>query len=230
MWEFKKMKQQLYNILKNKKVVNAALTVPAIALGTMSGSCAAGCPYGLVNDPYPGQCPRYTDLNGDGICDLSQTGTLTSTNSGTTDSSSPTNNSSDNSNSTVNHDPQNGGDGSNFSDGADFNVIPISLIIIGCYLFTHLLFSRGILSRKKHRRIWNLVLTAGFVGTGFTGTLLLLLINLGIKTALNPSIDYWHVELSILMVIAVLIHMHIYRKPLKRMFKIFGSLQKPKIS
>ncbi|UTB31845.1 MAG: hypothetical protein NKF70_10055 [Methanobacterium sp. ERen5] len=75
-----------------------------------------------------------------------------------------------------------------------------------------------------------MVLTAGFVGTGFTGALLLLLINLGIKTALNPSIDYWHAEVSILMVIAVLIHMHIYRKPLKRMFKIFGSLKKPKIS
>ncbi len=228
MWEFKKMKQQLYNILKNKKVVNAALTVPVIALGTMSGSCAAGCPYGLVNDPYPGQCPRYTDLNGDGICDLSQTGTLTSTNSGTTDSSSPTNNSSDDSNSTVNPDTNNGGDGSTFSDGTDFNVIPISLILIGSYLFTHLLFSRGILSQKKHRRIWNLVLTVGFVGTGFTGALLLLLINLGIKTALNPSIDYWHAEISILMFIAALIHMHIYRKPLKRMFKIFGSLQKPK--
>lgn len=29
------------------------------------------CPFGLVNDPYPGQCPRYTDLDGDGICDYS---------------------------------------------------------------------------------------------------------------------------------------------------------------
>ncbi len=222
------MKQQLCNILKNKKVVNAALTVPAIAVGTMSGSCAAGCPYGLVNDPYPGQCPRYIDLNGDGICDLSQTIASTSTNSSTTDSSSSTNNSSDDSNSTVNLDSNNGGDGSTFSDGSDFHVLPLSLIIIGSYLFTCLLFSRGILSQKKHRRIWNLVLTAGFVGTGFTGALLLLLINLGIKTALNPSIDYWHAEISILMVIAVLIHMHIYRKPLKRMFKTFGSFQKPK--
>jgi hypothetical protein len=32
------------------------------------------CPYGLVNDPYPGQCRRYVDLNGDGICDLSALG------------------------------------------------------------------------------------------------------------------------------------------------------------
>jgi len=30
------------------------------------------CPKGLVNDPFPGECRRYEDTNGDGICDLSQ--------------------------------------------------------------------------------------------------------------------------------------------------------------
>lgn len=30
------------------------------------------CPFGLVNDPYPGSCPRYIDTNNDGICDHSQ--------------------------------------------------------------------------------------------------------------------------------------------------------------
>lgn len=30
------------------------------------------CPYGIENDPYPGQCGRYTDDNGDSICDYSQ--------------------------------------------------------------------------------------------------------------------------------------------------------------
>lgn len=30
------------------------------------------CPYGLVNDPYPGKCRRYVDANGNGYCDLSE--------------------------------------------------------------------------------------------------------------------------------------------------------------
>ncbi|MCE5255082.1 MAG: hypothetical protein LLG45_12920 [Actinomycetia bacterium] len=30
------------------------------------------CPRGLVDDPFPGECRRYKDTNGDGICDLSQ--------------------------------------------------------------------------------------------------------------------------------------------------------------
>jgi len=32
------------------------------------------CPFGLVNDPYPGRCRHYRDSNGDGICDYSVTG------------------------------------------------------------------------------------------------------------------------------------------------------------
>ncbi len=32
---------------------------------------SVACPFGLVNDPYPGECPRFTDLDGDSICDYS---------------------------------------------------------------------------------------------------------------------------------------------------------------
>jgi hypothetical protein len=35
-------------------------------------SIATACPYGKVNDPYPGACHRYADLNGSGLCDLSE--------------------------------------------------------------------------------------------------------------------------------------------------------------
>lgn len=31
------------------------------------------CPRGLVNDPYPGSCGQYIDVNQDQLCDLSQT-------------------------------------------------------------------------------------------------------------------------------------------------------------
>ena len=30
------------------------------------------CPFGLVNDPYPGECGRYVDQNENGICDHSE--------------------------------------------------------------------------------------------------------------------------------------------------------------
>jgi hypothetical protein len=235
------MKKWLIEKLDGKeKLITAGLTIPIIAAGTMSGACAAGCPYGLVNDPYPGQCPRYIDVTGDGICDLSQAAS-----SATTTQTSATN--SDNSNSAAGDHAANGsyvdtntvnsqdnvnasalsdsGSGLNsFGDGGGYHVLPVSILLLGGYFFTHFLFNKGILSRQKHRRLWNLLLTAGYAGTGITGLLLILIINLGIKTALNPDITFWHGELAILMVITTLVHLHIYRKPVKRMFKmIFGS-------
>ena len=35
---------------------------------------AVACPFGEVNDPYPGNCGRYVDVNENGICDLSEPG------------------------------------------------------------------------------------------------------------------------------------------------------------
>lgn len=40
---------------------------------------ATACPFGLVNDPYPGQCGRYTDRNGNGLCDFSEVAQATPT-------------------------------------------------------------------------------------------------------------------------------------------------------
>lgn len=231
----------------NEKIVSAALTAPIIAAGTMSGACAAGCPYGLVNDPYPGQCPRYIDITGDGICDLSQaaasTSTTTSTTSNSDSSSSQSSGNNDQSASnsasdtgTVDHndstnastipDSGSGLDSSAFGEGGGYHVLPISILLIGGYLFTHMLFSRGILSQQKHRRLWNLLVTGGYIGTGITGILLTVMINLGVRTFLNPTITFWHAELAVLMVIGTLIHIHLYKKPFKKMFKVLFGFKK----
>lgn len=213
-----------------QKILGTLAAVPFIAASSMQGACAGGCPYGLVNDPYPGNCSRYIDLNGDGICDLSQSVTTTST---TTDSSTssqdvdtsvngdPSN--TDPSNATIVPDSGNLDSGSIQMDPNNYHILPITLLILGGYLFTYYLFKKGILKPQKHKRIWNLLLVGGYLGTGVTGILLTLMINLGISTIYNPSINYWHAEMSILMVVGTLIHLHIYKKPFKNMFKVlFG--------
>lgn len=225
-----------------QKIIGTLATVPLIAASNISGACAGGCPYGLVNDPFPGNCSRYIDLNGDGICDLSQSVTITSTNTDTSsssDSSSSTqivdsngngahesnNINSDLSNASVTQDPSTGGLDNNSTtiDGNNHHILPITLLIIGGYLFTYYLFKKGILKPQKHKRIWNLLLVGGYLGTGITGLLLTFIINLGISTIYNPGITYWHAELSILMVVGTLIHLHLYKKPFKNMFKVlFG--------
>ncbi len=49
-----------------------AATEPTIASDTTTPT--PSCPFGRVNDPYPGQCNRYVDNNHNGICDLSEPG------------------------------------------------------------------------------------------------------------------------------------------------------------
>ncbi len=50
---------------------NILALLVVIALSS-SVSAEVECPFGLVNDTYPGDCGRYIDINGDGICDYSQ--------------------------------------------------------------------------------------------------------------------------------------------------------------
>lgn len=38
----------------------------------VSKNVIQSCPYGLTNDPYPGQCVNYIDSNGSGYCDFSE--------------------------------------------------------------------------------------------------------------------------------------------------------------
>jgi hypothetical protein len=223
-----------------QKILGTLAAAPLIAASTMSGACAGGCPYGLVNDPYPGQCSHYIDIDGDGICDLSQSVAATSTTSSQSTSYSSSQNTAPDSSSGV-QDVQNGSsDPSNASaiqdhgiggfesgtppnDASNYHVLPITLLLIGGYFFTYYLFRKGILKPQQHKRIWNLLLVGGYLGTGATGVLLTLMINLGISTIYNPAITYWHAELAILMVLGTLIHIHIYRKPFKNMFKVlFG--------
>jgi len=222
---------------QKQKIIGAAATVPIIAVSAISGVCAGGCPYGLTNDPYPGQCHLYTDSTGDGICDLSQAAAAASTQStepntnsnGDTQNTPSTGSSGDNisngtsdqsnTSATTVHDPSSG-TGDSLNTGNDYHIIPVSLLIVGAYLFTHYLFSKGILKPKKHKRIWNSMLMAGCIGSSVTGVLLIYMINLGIGLVYRQGLSYWHVELSLLMVIAAMIHFHIYRKPFKNMFKV----------
>lgn len=250
-----KIKDVLASLPVKEKVLASLATIPLIAAATMSGSCAGGCPYGLVNDPFPGQCRHYIDSSGDGICDLSQVIASTSTSAtsdqaSNTDPGSPSTSSSSSSDSNqLDPGSSNGSDnasvvsdtGSSGSDGAslgadgyNYHVLPISFLLIVSYMFTYFLFQKGILKPKTHKRLWNLLVTVGYAGVGVTGILLTLMVNLGIK-AYSQGITFWHAETAVLMVIGTLIHLHIYRKPLRRMFKVLfrwesSSPRKQKVS
>lgn len=173
------------------------------------------CPYGLLNDPFPGQCPRYVDTNQDNLCDHSESpssGTLT--NSSTTQSNDSVN-SKNNSN-------------SSFSDIQDassvppenYNLIPLITTTLIIYLITYLLYLENRMKRSIYYAIWKYVLMVSFILTGVTGLILGIFINYGIQTSWNLTIDFWHAEFAIVMALSTLTHIHLYWKQVKKVFKI----------
>lgn len=174
------------------------------------------CPYGLLNDPYPGQCPRYLDTNQNNICDHSE-----SPSSGSLNNSSITtqaNESSANDKNSTNN---------SFSDiqqarsvpSQSYNLIPIATTTLILYLITYLLYLEDRLKRSIYYVIWKYVLMASFIVTGVTGLILTIFINYGIQSSWNLTIDFWHAEFAIIMAVSTLLHIHLYWKQVKRVFK-----------
>lgn len=175
------------------------------------------CPYGLLNDPFPGQCPRYLDTNQNNICDHSESPSSGSVNNSST--TTQTNESSVNDKNNSN---------SSFSDiqqassvpSQSYNLIPIATTTLILYLITYLLYLEDRLKRSIYYAIWKYVLMASFIVTGVTGLILAVSINYGIQSSWNLTIDFWHAEFAIIMAVSTLLHIHLYWKQVKRVFKV----------
>jgi len=168
------------------------------------------CPYGLVNDPFPGQCPRYEDTNQDNVCDHSQ---------------SPPRSSSKNS--SENRDTDRNAANISSSDiqnaksvpSENYFLVPLSITTLIIYLVTYLLYLENRLKRDFFYKIWNYVLIISFLVTGATGLILMIVITQGITSSWNLAIDFWHAEFGIIMVVSTLFHFHLYWKQLKMVVK-----------
>ena len=56
-------------------LVSGCESVEEVEHGSTEARVQTECPYGEVNDPYPGKCGRYIDENDNGICDNSEPST-----------------------------------------------------------------------------------------------------------------------------------------------------------
>ena len=141
------------------------------------------CPYGLVDDSYPGQCGRYVDANQDQICDHSQP---------------------EPEKILISPEPVFGSE-TPASVGAktDYLVLPLSLGLVLAYLASVGLVSAKIITKLNQGRFWNVILAAAFLGVGFSG----LILALGLKIAWPFRMIFWHVEMGVVFVLLALIHL-----------------------
>ncbi|MGF7119317.1 hypothetical protein [Methanobacterium oryzae] len=99
----------------------------------------------------------------------------------------------------------------------NYNILPIILIVIILYLVTYLIYDTKIIKRRTFKQIWSIILVACFLFSGISGIILSILSDYALIFPLGFNLLFWHVELSIIMAITSILHIHIYWKAFKRL-------------
>ncbi len=147
------------------------------------------CPFGEINDTYPGNCGRYIDTDNDGICDLSQPAPEDRV------------------------EQKEGIEGGNSSikmesggRGIDYFFIPIALLLVVLYLISLILSKKKKIKAVQHRKIWNILLLVTFLVSGILGILLVLKVSFGIEIPSYSDALFFHVEFGIAMTFISIFH------------------------
>ena len=167
-----------------------------------SASAWENCPFGEVNESYPGTCGRYIDTDNDGICDLSQSPPETRIQSSEENS--------EESQVTINEIKTS-------EVRINYYFIPILIILIIFYISTYMLGHKEIIKKVQHRKIWNIILLITFLVSGIFGLILALSISSGIRLSFYADLLFWHVEFGIAMAIISMFHIVWHWKYYKNM-------------
>lgn len=89
---------------------------------------------------------------------------------------------------------------------APYLLIPVGLGVLLSYFFSHLLLWLGTISKKNHRRFWNVVLLITFLITAILGLLLVVQINFKLEWPVIDKFLSWHVNFGIAMSLVAIIH------------------------
>ncbi len=162
------------------------------------------CPFGEINETYPGTCGRYTDTDHDNICDLSQPPPGARLQVSDETSNEQQNQSIDSTK-------------TNSTSGLNYYFLPILLILLLFYTLTYSFSKKQIIKKNYHRKIWNVILLVTFLISGLFGLLLAISISSGIRLSFYAVLLFWHVEFGIAMAIISLFHIAWHWNYYKRM-------------
>jgi len=184
------------------------------------------CPFGNVNDTYPGDCNRYIDTDNDGICDYSQPAPENrinnATNNLTTDNLTNITNKTNKTNTSAKSEMPEITEKSAERPAAKdiYHLLPVSLLLILLYFISYILSKKNVITIATHRKIWNMLLLVTFFISGLSGILLIIKINFGTMIPLPFDILFWHVEAGIAMVVISIFHISWHWQYFKNTLKI----------
>ena len=181
------------------------------------------CPFGLEDDPYPGECKRYIDTDGDGICDLSQPAPGDRNASVILNEENAKENIiDDNKYSEEGDEKVTGGffvaeaasTKTTLSDSPsperkslpDYNFLEIFFVALLIYLGGKFLARKLDINFCKEKKFWNVFLLISFIGSAGTGMILVFIRDYNWFRAINLNFLFWHVEFSIVMTLLGIFH------------------------
>lgn len=148
------------------------------------------CPFGKINDPYPGLCARYTDTDQDGLCDNSQPDPANRVIKTKSQTKNPVAN--------------------------DYYLIEVTVILFLLYGLSKYLVYYSSQTKNKFlkpfnssntRYMMNMILLASFILSFITALLFLAQVKLGWFTDLKVNFSWWHIEFGWIMAVVSLIHL-----------------------
>ena len=149
------------------------------------------CPYGKVNDPFPGYCVLYSDANQNTICDRGEVLAIKESGGGVADYER------------IN------------IDMINQSAVILAIATFSFYIFYWYLVNKTNLGRKiklfsqfYFRLFWNMVLLFTSIPTILSGFLFILDIK-------SPELLVWHIRLGVIFAVASLPHIFVHLRYLK---------------
>ena len=187
------------------RVIIAVIIISVLSISMLHALAWDDCPFGMVNDPWPGQCPRYVDTDNNGICDHSEP---EPTGAGTAVIETPPADDQTDNQANQGDDSTITGDTTTSDTSArirPYHALEIGVVLTALYLFTYALSRKGRLSSANHKRLWNWLLLGTFLASGILGLMLAISLTYGWVFPLKDSL-YIHVEFGIAMAFISIYH------------------------
>ncbi|HIH61474.1 MAG TPA: hypothetical protein HA298_02135 [Methanobacteriales archaeon] len=102
----------------------------------------------------------------------------------------------------------------------EYEILIPSMLVIGLYIITYGLYKKGLVNRRWHVNLWNLIIFIAFIISGIGGFILLFMLEYGLKAPFNQQLLYWHVEAGVGLVIITIFHFHYYKGSVYRVFGV----------
>ena len=194
-----------------------------VAFSSISIYAWDNCPFGLKDDPYPGECKRYIDTDGDGICDLSQPAPEgRNANISLNEENVKENIIDDNKYSEKSDEKITGGffvaeaastettasdsPSSKRKSLPDYNFLEIFLVALLIYFGGKFLARKLDINLCKEKKFWNVFLLISFIGSAGTGMILVFIRDFAWFRSINFNFLFWHVEFSVVMTLLGIFH------------------------